>query len=342
MLAFAAGFLLDMLIGDPHRVPHPVRWMGSLIAFLDGRLLRLDKSEDINAGGSEAGSDFEPERSPEPQRDSERERRRGLLLVIIVLCATLAVSLAVMIPAYHISDAAGIVIEAILTCYCLAMTSLRRESMKVYDELVRGDLEGARHAVSMIVGRDTAVLDETGVTKAAVETVAENLSDGVIAPMLYMAIGGPVLGLTYKAINTMDSMIGYRNDRYRWFGTAAARLDDFAGYIPSRISAFLLIAASALGDRDYDAGRAFRIWRRDRYNHKSPNAAQTESACAGSLGLMLAGDAQYFGRIVRKPTIGDDTRPIEYEDIKRANRLMIISSVMAELVCLAIMQCIAA
>jgi adenosylcobinamide-phosphate synthase len=206
--------------------------------------------------------------------------------------------------------------------------------MKVYRELAKGDLEGSRKAVSMIVGRDTDSLDEKGVTKAAVETVAENFSDGVIAPMLYNALGGPAAGLVYKAVNTMDSMIGYRNDRYQWFGTAAARLDDLVNYIPARLSAVLLIAASAAAGSDYDSGRAFRIWKRDRRNHKSPNAAQTESACAGALGLQLAGDASYFGKIVRKPTIGDDIREIEAYDIVRVNRLMILSSAIGELVCL--------
>ena len=224
-------------------------------------------------------------------------------------------------------------ITNILTCYLLAQTSLRRESMKVYRELKEGTIDSARKAVSMIVGRDTQVLDEKGVTKAAVETVAENFSDGVFAPMMYAAIGGPVLGLTYKAINTMDSMIGYKNDRYMWFGTAAAKLDDVVNYIPSRISALLLVAASAVSGKSYDAGRAFRIWKRDRANHKSPNAAQTESAAAGALGLQLAGDAQYFGRIVRKPFIGDKVREIEAEDIVRVNRLMTAASFIGFILC---------
>jgi adenosylcobinamide-phosphate synthase len=189
----------------------------------------------------------------------------------------------------------------------------------------------------MIVGRDTAVLDEEGVTKAAVETVAENFSDGVMAPMIYAAIGGPILGLTYKAINTMDSMVGYKNDRYMWFGAPAAHLDDIVNYIPARISALLLIAASAIAGKEFSAPRAYRIWKRDRFNHKSPNAAQTESAAAGSLGLQLAGDAQYFGKIVHKKTIGDPVRPIEFEDIKRVNKLMVIASFLGMIVCLGVM-----
>ncbi len=320
MIAFAAGFVLDLIIGDPHSMPHPVRWIGNLIAALDRRLL------------GEL-----PDSNPESDlRDRRAERAAGIRLVLCVVLTTALVTLAVIFAAYKAHIVCGIIVEAVLTCYLLAMTSLRRESMKVYDQLKQHSLEGARKAVSMIVGRDTAVLDEEGVTKAAVETVAENFSDGVIAPMLYAAIGGPVLGLTYKAINTMDSMVGYKNDRYMWFGAPAAHLDDIVNFIPARISAWLLIIASAVSGRDYDSNRAYRIWRRDRHNHKSPNAAQTESAAAGALGLRLAGDAQYFGRIVRKPTIGDPVRPIEAEDIRRVNRLMVTASVIGEILCLAV------
>lgn len=298
------------MVGDPHGIPHPIVWIGKLIAALDRKLL----------------GDIPPEKSDPETRDRSEERKKGLLLVAAVLAVTACTTAVVVYLAYRLSPIAGVIAEAVLTCYLLAQTSLRRESMKVYRELRAGSLEGARKAVSMIVGRDTEVLDETGVTKAAVETVAENFSDGVIAPMMYAVIGGPVLGLTYKAVNTMDSMIGYKNDRYMWFGTAAAKLDDIANYIPSRLSALLLIAASAVTGRDYDAARAYRVWRRDRHNHKSPNAAQTESAAAGSLGLQLAGDAQYFGRTVSKPFIGDKTREIEAFDIVRVNRLMTAAS----------------
>ena len=198
--------------------------------------------------------------------------------------------------------------------------------MKVYDRLKEKDLPGARRAVSMIVGRDTAHLDEAGVTKAAVETVAENTSDGVIAPMFYLMIGGPAAGWIYKAVNTMDSMVGYKNERYRFFGTAAARLDDILNYLPSRLSALLMIAAGAL--LKLDARGAYRIWRRDRRNHASPNSAQTESVMAGALNLQLAGDAFYFGKLTKKKTIGDDIRRIAPEDIPRANRLMLTASVL--------------
>lgn len=301
---------MDLLVGDPHSIFHPIVWIGKLIALLDRKLL---------------GEIPEDRRDPDT-RDRAAERRKGTLLVLIVIIVTAAATSAVMYAAYRISPAAGVIAEAVLTCFLLAQTSLRRESMKVYRELRNGSLEGARKAVSMIVGRDTEALDEEGVTKAAVETVAENFSDGVIAPMLYAAIGGPVAGMIYKAVNTMDSMIGYRNDRYMWFGSTAARLDDAANYIPSRISAVLLIICSAFCGKDFDAERAFCIWKRDRNKHKSPNAAQTESAAAGSLGIQLAGDASYFGRVVRKPFIGDRTREAEAEDIVRMNRLMSAAS----------------
>lgn len=310
--------MLDLMVGDPHGIPHPIVWIGKLIARLDAALL----------------GDIPAEKADPETRDRAAEHRKGLLLVLVVIAMTAAVTAAVMYAAYRISPVAGVIIEAVLTCYLLAQTSLRRESMKVYRELKEGTLESARKAVSMIVGRDTQVLDETGVTKAAVETVAENFSDGVFAPMLYAAIGGPVLGLAYKAINTMDSMIGYKNDRYMWFGTAAAKLDDFVNYVPSRLSALLLIAASAVSGSSYDAARALRIWKRDRKNHKSPNAAQTESAAAGALGLQLAGDAQYFGRIVRKPFIGDKIREIEAYDIVRVNRLMTAASFIGFALCI--------
>ena len=298
-----------------------MKWIGSLIAFLDRKLL----------------GEIPADKTDPSLRDGSLERRKGALLAALVILITAAAAGAAVILPYKISVNLGIIVEAVLTCYVLAMTSLRKESMKVYHELRKGDTEGARKAVSMIVGRDTSVLDNKGITKAAVETVAENFSDGVIAPMLYTALGTPILGLVYKSINTMDSMIGYRNDRYMNFGTVAAKLDDAVNYIPARISALLLIAACYICGREFDGARAFRLWRRDRYNHKSPNAAQTESACAGALGIQLAGDAQYFGRIVHKPYIGDSVREIETEDIVRVNRLMTVASVLGVLMCITLM-----
>ena len=210
-------------------------------------------------------------------------------------------------------------------CYqILATKSLKVESMKVYDELAKNDLPSARKAVSMIVGRDTKDLTFSGVAKAAVETVAENTSDGIIAPMIFIAIGGAPMGFFYKAINTMDSMVGYKNEKYMNFGRFAAKLDDVVNYLPARISAYQMILSSFF--LRYDYKNAFKIYKRDRYNHASPNSAQTESVCAGALDIQLAGNAYYFGKLYEKPTIGDNIREINYDDIKKANRLLYCTS----------------
>ena len=209
-------------------------------------------------------------------------------------------------------------------------------------KLTAGSLEGARKAVSMIVGRDTEHLTEEGVAKAAIETVAENTSDGVIAPMLYTALGGPVLGFLYKAVNTMDSMVGYQNEKYLYFGRAAAKLDDVVNFLPARISALLMVGTACVSGKSYSGKQAWRIWRRDNRKHASPNSAQTESVCAGALGIQLAGDASYFGRIVKKPCIGDPTRPVEAEDIRRTNRLMNRTAWICEILCLGIMMIVTA
>ncbi len=314
ILAFAIGYVLDLLIGDPHSMPHPIRLIGNLIGALDKKL---------NKG------------------DEKQQFRAGLLTVVIVLAIVSAVTFAVIFVCYKLHFAAGIAAESILTYYILAARSLYDESMLVYKKLADGDVEGARYAVSMIVGRDTDVLDDVGIAKAAIETVAENTSDGVIAPMLFTAIGGPVLGFVYKAINTMDSMIGYKNDRYMHFGTAAARLDDVVNFIPSRFSAYLMIFSSLILGREFSASGAARIHKRDKRKHASPNSAQTESTAAGALGIQLAGDAVYFGKVHKKEFIGDPKRPVEYTDIKRVNRLMLSSSFWCAVICLAVLCMIA-
>lgn len=320
IIAFIAGFVLDLLIGDPHFIPHPVRLIGSLISFLDKRL------------NSEAGYN-----SSENEANLTKYKR-GVLLAFTVIFATFAVSVIILVAAYSINLYAGVIVEAVMTWQILATKCLRVESMRVYDALRTDGVEAGRRAVSMIVGRDTSVLDEAGVTRAAVETIAENTSDGVIAPMLYTAIGGPVLGFVYKAVNTMDSMLGYKNDKYMYFGRFAARLDDVVNFIPARISAYLMIIAAFIGGRQFDGRNAYRIFKRDRFNHASPNSAQTESVCAGALRVQLAGDAVYFGRLVKKKYIGDRLREIEYEDIKRANRLMYITAFLCELLSVAVMS----
>ena len=320
IFAFIAGFVLDLLIGDPHFIPHPVRLIGSLISFLDKRL-----HCDAGYNSSE-------------KKLNLIKYKRGMLLAFTVIFATFAMSVIIIVAAYSINLYAGVIAEAVMTWQILATKCLRVESMRVYDALRTDGVDAGRRAVSMIVGRDTSVLDAAGVTRAAVETIAENTSDGVIAPMFYTAIGGPVLGFVYKAVNTMDSMLGYKNDKYMYFGRFAARLDDVVNFIPARISAYLMIAAAFIGGRQFDGKNAYRIFKRDRFNHASPNSAQTESVCAGALRVQLAGDAVYFGKLVKKKYIGDGLREIEYEDIKRANRLMYITAFLCELLSVAVMS----
>ncbi len=304
LIAFLAGVILDRIIGDPHGFPHPIRLIGSFIAFLDKRLLSDIKGKD---------------------RSNGKEFALGIVMWILVVFVTVAVNLVVVVGCYRINLYLGIAVEAVLTCYILAAKCLRDESMKVYDALENGTIDDARKAVSMIVGRDTENLDGAAVARAAVETVAENTSDGIIAPLIYTFIGGPILGFFYKAVNTMDSMVGYHNDRYEYFGSTAAKMDDVMNFIPSRLSALFMIAAAFVGGKDYSGKGALRIFKRDRFKHKSPNSAQTESACAGALGLRLAGPSSYFGKVVDKPYIGDELRKIENKDIKKACRLMYIT-----------------
>ena len=320
IFAFIAGFVLDLLIGDPHFIPHPVRLIGSLISFCDKRL-NCDAGYNISE-----------------KKLNLTKYKRGMLLAFTVIFATFAMSVIIIVAAYSINLYAGVIAEAVMTWQILATKCLRVEGMRVYDALRTDGIDAGRRAVSMIVGRDTSVLDAAGVTRAAVETIAENTSDGVIAPMLYTAIGGPVLGFVYKAVNTMDSMLGYKNDKYMYFGRFAAKLDDVVNFIPARISAYLMIAAAFIGGRQFDGKNAYRIFKRDRFNHASPNSAQTESVCAGALRVQLAGDAVYFGKLVKKKYIGDGLREIEYEDIKRANGLMYITAFLCELLSVAVMS----
>lgn len=314
ILAFLAGFILDLIVGDPYWLPHPVRWIGKWISVLERCL--LGRKEQVC------------------EKSSEWKRCMGRITVLLVLVMTSLVTFVILGGAYLLHPYAGCMVETVMTYQILATKCLRVESMKVYEQLEHGTLEGARRAVSMIVGRDTEKLNAQQVARATVETIAENISDGVIAPMLYTALGGPVLGFLYKAINTMDSMLGYKNERYLDFGRCGARLDDAANYLPARISAWFMIFASVFLGKAYDTRNAVRIFFRDRYQHASPNSAHTESVCAGALGLRLAGDASYFGKIVSKPYIGDAIREISAEDIRRTNRLLYVTAAISECVCL--------
>lgn len=295
-IAIAAGFVLDLIFGDPRWLYHPVRLIGHLISGTE-RIIR--NCLPANKTG---------------------ERIGGGILVLVVVTVSTGVPAVILSVAYKYFWQFGLALESFWCYQILATKSLKVESDRVYIALKDKGLEAGRKAVSMIVGRDTQNLTEEGVTKAAVETVAENTSDGVIAPLFYMLIGGAVLGFAYKAINTMDSMVGYKNDRYQWFGTAAAKLDDVVNFIPARVSAVLMIVASYL--TGMDGKNAARIFRRDRFNHKSPNSAQTEAVMAGALDVQLAGDAWYFGKLHKKPTIGDPVREMELLDIRRSHKLL--------------------
>ena len=298
--AVVGGFVLDALFGDPAWLPHPVVFMGKAIARLEGFL------------------------RPRLPKTPRGEVLGGAIVAFCLPVGTLLFTGAVCRGAARLHPLLGLAVQMFWCAQALAARGLVQESTNVYKELIKPDLPAARRAVSRIVGRDTAALTAEGVTKAAVETVAENASDGVIAPLFYMLLGGAPLALTYKAINTMDSMLGYKNERYLYFGRVPAKLDDAANYLPSRLAALLWVAAAAFTHND--AKGAWKIWRRDRRNHASPNSAQTESACAGALGVQLAGPAYYFGQYYPKLTIGDALRPIEPEDILRANRMMYVAS----------------
>lgn len=301
--AALCGFVIDLLLGDPAWMPHPVVFMGRCISVLEKSLRRIFP------------------------KTPKGELAGGVILAAVLPLGTLTFTGLCVWGLGLVHPVLGFALQALWCWQALAAKGLRQESENVRRALDTGTLDDARKAVSRIVGRDTAALSREGVIRAAVETVAENFSDGVVAPMFWMLIGGAPLALAYKAVNTMDSMVGYKNDRYLYFGRAAAKLDDAANWLPSRLAALLLVAAALLTGQN--AKRAFAIWRRDRRKHASPNSAQTESAMAGALGVRLAGPASYFGKVHQKPWIGDDTRSIEPRDITRAGRMLYAGSALA-------------
>ena len=303
LLALVLGFCMDLILGDPHEIPHPVVFIGKLISTLENTVRRI---------------------FPKTKRG---ENIAGGVLWLLVTAISTAIPAGILWACREINSWLALAAESIMCWQILATKSLRDESMKVYEALVTGDLEKSRYAVSMIVGRDTAQLDDLAIARAAVETVAENTSDGIVAPMLFLAIGGAPLGFFYKAVNTMDSMLGYVEMPYKNIGLIPAKMDDVMNYLPSRISALLLLAAGWILKLDVKNG--WEIFRRDRFNHASPNSAQTESVCAGLLGLRLAGDAWYHGVLHKKQYIGDALREIEYGDISRTCRLLYVTAVLA-------------
>ncbi|MDD6154488.1 MAG: adenosylcobinamide-phosphate synthase CbiB [Eubacteriales bacterium] len=309
-LAILCGFILDLILGDPRWMPHPVVMMGKCISFLEKHLRNIFPKTD------------------------KGEFWAGLVMAVIITAGTGAITWLICFIAWEINSWLFFAVQTLWCWQCVAIKDLKAESMEVYRRLKDHDLEAARKYVSRIVGRDTQALTDIGVTKAAVETIAEGFSDGVMAPVLYMMIGGAPLAMTYKAINTMDSMVGYKNERYLYFGRIGAHFDDVVGYIPARLSAIVWIITAFLTGND--AKNAWKIWRRDHMKHASPNSAHTETACAGALRIQLAGPAYYFGEYYDKPYLGDPLRPVEDDDIKRANKMLYVSSILTYVIGLTI------
>lgn len=320
MCAMVLGFVVDLIVGDPHGLIHPVQIIGWFIDKLKKGLQRLIY-----------GCPFQEAMELEIPRREKAELAAGYVLTTLIVLGTFLVVTGILAVAGRIHPAFRFGLEAFFIYQIVATKSLKKESMKVYARLKEGDLAGARKEISYLVGRDTQELAESEVAKADVETIAENTADGIIAPLFYIAIGGAPLGFAYKAVNTLDSMVAYRNEELLYIGRASAKLDDICNFIPARLAAMMMILASAL--LRFDVKGAWRIFRRDRFNHLSPNSAQTEAVAAGALNIQLGGTHSYFGKPVEKPTIGDDIRPVEYEDIRRTNQLLYVSAVLTLLVC---------
>ena len=298
-----AAFILDLIIGDPQNPYHPIRLIGNAISLG----LRLYKKARI--------------KSPALQF------LMGLALTLLIVGLSYTLTRLIIWGFSSLNYWLGLILEAVICYFLIAARALKDESMKVCRSLNAGDIEAARKNLSLIVGRDTQNLSKPDIAKAAVETVAENLSDGVIAPLIFIFIGGAPLGMAYKAINTLDSMLGYRNDEFEYLGKFPARLDDAVNIIPARVSALLMILGSIFLGMDVKG--AARIYIRDRYKHKSPNSGHTESVCAGALGLSLGGANYYHGILVNKPSIGDDLHEPMPEHIISANRLMYAATISA-------------
>ena len=302
LLSLVIGYLLDILIGDPRGLYHFVQFEGKLISLFDKLLNRHPDNK-------------------------EYSHFAGLILWILSVGITFLSIAGVLYLGYQINLYLGLCIEVFFVYQCLATHSLKKESMYVYHALNDGDIELARVKLSYIVGRDTAELDAEGIIKADIETIAENTSDGVISPLFYIALFGVFGGVLCKCVNTLDSMVGYKNERYQYFGTFSARMDDIIQFIPARLTALLMMIASIF--LHYDTKNAFKIFKRDRYKHASMNSAQSEATAAGALDIQLAGDAIYGGIVKEKPFMGDPIKLIDKDDIVRANRLLYMTSFIA-------------
>ncbi|WP_054741903.1 adenosylcobinamide-phosphate synthase CbiB [Cellulosilyticum ruminicola] len=300
-LQIIMGYILDLIFGDPYEFPHPVRFIGKLIRFVEGKVRKCAKSKRALKVG-------------------------GFILWLVTVGVTYLVAWSI-VKVADIHPIVVFVVNAFLIYTTLATKCLKDEAVKIYKVLGTGDIEASRKQLSYIVGRDTSQLDEGEIVRATVETVAENTTDGIIAPLFYACIGGAPLAFAYKAINTLDSTVGYKNEKYGDIGFVSAKIDDVANYIPARLTAFLMMIASFI--LRYNARDCIKIAIRDRKNHKSPNCAYPEGAVAGALGIQLGGTNVYFGEVVYKPTIGDKKRETEREDIVRTNKFMYVTSIVA-------------
>ena len=301
LLSIYTGYALDLIIGDPYSFPHPVRYIGKLISIVEKQIRKITSSD-------------------------KGLKIAGFFLWFIVVGATFGITTLVL-QLFKFNKLAYFIVNTILIYTTLATKCLKDESVKIYKVLKTGDLEKSRIQLSYIVGRDTTNLNEKEIVRATVETVAENTVDGIIAPLFYGFIGGAPLAMAYKAVNTLDSTVGYKNDKYYYLGFASAKIDDIANYIPARLGVVLLSLGSLF--TGFNFKDALKIGIRDRKNHKSPNCAFSEGAVAGALGIQLGGTNVYFGKEVYKPTIGDKTREIEIEDIVRTNKIMYSSSIIS-------------
>lgn len=304
IISIYTGYALDLIIGDPYSFPHPVRFIGKLISIVEKYIRKITSTD-------------------------RGLKIAGFFLWFITVGVTFVVTYFVVIL-FKFNNFAYFIVNSILIYTTLATKCLKDESTKIYKVLKTGDIEKSRVQLSYIVGRDTTHLNEKEIVRATVETVAENTVDGIIAPLFYGFIGGAPLAMAYKAINTLDSTVGYKNDKYYYLGFASAKIDDIANYIPARIGVLLLALGSLF--TGFNFKNALKIGIRDRKNHKSPNCAFSEGAVAGALGIQLGGTNIYFGKPVYKPTIGDKRREIEVEDIVRTNKIMYGASIISILI----------
>ncbi len=311
MIPLTLGYLIDLILGDSHDIPHPIKFIGKLIHLLESRFLTNTN-------------------------ESNKNKLLGILLWFLTVSLSYLTPYLIILSISKMNIYISVAVETLMCYFILATKSLKDETMKVYKPLAKKDIETARKYLSLIVGRDTNQLKEEGIIRAAIETVAENINDGIVAPMIFIALGGAPLGFAYKAVNTLDSMVGYKNKKYMDFGWFSAKADDVANYIPARLSALLMILSSFLTKYDYKS--SFKIYLRDKNNHSSPNSAHTEAVVAGALNIALGGPNYYGGVLVKKPYIGDNIKNPEVSDILKIFKIMFITSFLSLILSLIIIS----